>query len=273
MLALDPLPWPWAEDVFAKVFVVKAFVRPRRLRTALVWADRQPFAGWSRWRLALSSCAHHGGFLARQALLGIRTPEDLLRHVVVTGEEHLAAASKGAILLGFHLGPPGAWVVLRAAGYRLTWVGGRRGFPPRSTGPWQRFQDAADTITISRRSKVLGGALYEARRRLLEGGSLYIAAEGASGRDAFCVALPGGTVCVKAGWFVLSRQCRVPVLPVLTHLEGRTQVITIHSPLPAATADPASDLEACRSVIAALLESYVRRFPEQCYGLTFARER
>jgi lauroyl/myristoyl acyltransferase len=100
-----------------------------------------------------------------------------------------------------------------------------------------------------------------------------MAAEGGSGRMTFQVELPGGSARIRSGWFVLRRQCAVPVLPVLTHLEGRTQVITICPPLPPPDPDAARDLEVCRVRLAALLEDYVRRFPEQCYALTFSKRR
>jgi lauroyl/myristoyl acyltransferase len=272
MRALDPLPWPWGEDILAKLFVAKAFIRPSRLRKALAWAGHYPLAGRSRWQLALSCCAHHGRFVARQALLGIRTPDDLRRHVILKGEAHLTAVSTGAILLGFHMGPPGVAVALRAAGHRVTWMGGRRAFRTRWNEAWQPFRQASDTLTLSRRSASPGAVLYRARRLLLDGGTLYVAAERGSGREAFQVALPGASARIRSGWLVLRRQCAVPVLPVLTHLEGRTQVITICPPLPPPEPDQARDLEVCRVRLAALLEDYVRRFPEQCYAMTF-RER
>lgn len=269
MRALDPLPWPWGEEILAKLFVAKAFIRPSQLRKALVWAGHYPLAGRSRWRLALSCCAHHGRFVARQALLGTQTPEDLRRHVILKGEAHLTAAATGAILLGFHLGPPGVAVALRAAGHRVTWMGGRRAFRTRRTEAWQPFRQASDTLTLGGNSASKGAVLYRARRLLLDGGTLYVPAEHGSGREAFQVALPGALAGIKLGWFVLRRQCAVPVLPVLAHLEGRTQVITICPPLPPPDPNQARDLEVCRVRLAALLEDYVRRFPEQCYALTF----
>ena len=273
MSALDPLPWPWGEEILAKLFAAKAFMRPSRLRKALAWAGHYPVDGRSRWRLALSCCAHHGRFVARQALLGIRTPDDLRRHVIVEGEVHLTAASTGAILVGFHLGPPGVAVALRAVGHPVTWMGGLRAFRTRWNEAWHSFRQASDTLTLSRSSASPGGVLYRARRLLLDGGLLYMAAEGGSGRMTFQVELPGGSARIRSGWFVLRRQCAVPVLPVLTHLEGRTQVITICPPLPPPDPDAARDLEVCRVRLTALLEDYVRRFPEQCYALTFSKRR
>src|SRR6185436_3922298 len=50
MRALDPLPWPWGEEILAKLFAAKAFIRPRLLRKAVAWAGHYPLAGRSRWR-------------------------------------------------------------------------------------------------------------------------------------------------------------------------------------------------------------------------------
>jgi len=267
--ALDPLPWPWGEHILSKMFVAKALIRPSRLRMTLAWAGHYPLAGRSRWRLALSCCSHHGRFVARRALLGIRTPEDLRRHVILKGEEHLTAASNGAILLAFHLGPPGVAVALQAVGHRVTWLGGPLAFRTCWTEAWQAFQQASDTLTLSGNSASMASMLYRARRLLLDGGTLCVPADGGKGREAFQVALPGASVRINRVWFVLRRQCVVPVLPVLTHLEGLTQVITICPPLPPPDPDQARDLEVCRVRLAALLEHYVQRFPEQCYGPTF----
>jgi lauroyl/myristoyl acyltransferase len=268
LFALDVLPWPWGEDILSGVFTAKAFIRPGRLRKALAWARAQRADAWRRWRLALSACAHHGRFLARQALVGIRSPEAFGRHVVVTGAEHLAAAPSGAILLGFHLGPPCVSVALRTAGHRVAWMGGGRSSRSWSNDAWQRFVRAVGDIPLTGRRESRGPALHRAHRLLRDGGRLYMMADG-GGRDAFRVALPGRSARIRSGWLVLRRQCQVAVLPVLSHLEGRTQVVAIHPPLPPPHPDPAHDLAACRDVLTALLEDYVRRFPEQCYGLAF----
>jgi lauroyl/myristoyl acyltransferase len=114
-----------------------------------------------------------------------------------------------------------------------------------------------------------GSVLYEARSRLLDGGTILITADGPSGRDAFQVKLPGGTAVVRSGWFALRRLTSAPTLPVLVHQEGRHQVITIHPALPSVTPNSGDDLDRCREVITPLLERFVREHPEQCYTLTF----
>jgi lauroyl/myristoyl acyltransferase len=257
LFALDVLPWPWGESLLGALFAGKAFVRPRRLRQAMAWAGAQPVWGWRRWRLALSACAHHGRFLARQALVGIRSPEAFARHAVVRGGERLAGLTGGAILLSFHIGPPCTSVALRLAGHRLTWVGGRRASRRWASPAWQPFVQAARDIPMTANPDHWAAVLYRARRVLLDGGIICMMGDG-GGRDAFRLALPGRLAAVRSGWFVLRRQCRVPVLPVLSHLEGRTEVVTVHPPLPPIDPDPERDLAACRDVLASLLAALPR---------------
>ena len=100
------------------------------------------------------------------------------------------------------------------------------------------------------------------------GRSVFISADGA-GAVAFSVPLPGGPAAIGTGWLLLRHGTAAPVLPVLSHLDGRTQVVTVLPPLPPRLADPARDREACRRAIADGMGDYVRRFPEQCYSLVF----
>ena len=84
--------------------------------------------------------------------------------------------------------------------------------------------------------------------------------------------LLGRTDSVRQGWLFLREITGAPVLPVLSHMEGRVHVVTVHPPLPPRIGDPVRDLEACREKLAPLLAGHVRRFPEQCYRLAFHRE-
>lgn len=270
--ALDPLPWPWGEDILARLFVARAFVRIRRLREALAWASDQPHASRRRWRLALSLCAHQGRFVARTMLLGMRHPDEFRRRLVVRGEEHLRAAGERIILLGFHLGPPNSDVALRLMGHDLTLIGARRASRGWSREAWLPFQGGRQHLALPDGYplpfSLLGALLYEARRIVLDGGTIQMTADG-GGREAFRVPLPGGPLVVRSGWIALRQHTNATVLPVLAHLEGRRQVVTIHSPLPGPDPDPASDLVACREILARLLTDYVQRFPKQCYMLAF----
>src|SRR6185369_9807063 len=112
-------------------------------------------------------------------------------------------------------------------------------------------------------------ALYRARRILLDGGSIFITADG-PGTAAFEVPLPGGSARICAGWLLLRQTTGACVLPVLSHMEGRTQVVTVHPALAPLDADPVRDLDVCRGELERLLADHVRRFPEQCYMLAFA---
>jgi hypothetical protein len=93
--------------------------------------------------------------------------------------------------------------------------------------------------------------------------------DGGARSEALRVPLPGGAAFINRGWLALRGHTDARVLPVLTHLEGRIQVVTIHPPLPARTGEPERDLAACLEVLGALLADYVRRFPAQCPRLVF----
>ena len=264
MRVLDVLPWPWGEDGMAACFVLKAFVRVSRLRAALRWASAQPgVAGRQRWRLAIALCAHHGATVARSAAVGLWDPRRLGRHLVVRGAEHLAGSQGGVILLGFHLGMPNVDVMLRMMGHRARWLGGRRAGGTWERSAWQPFLDRGDELVLDDPGAG-AGVLRRACRVLLDGEAVCMTADGGAGREAFRVPLPGGPLIVRSGWLSLRDHGKASVLPVLSHQEGRTQVVTIHPPLP-------PDAAASRDVLACLIEDYVRRFPAQCYTLAFRR--
>ena len=268
ILALDALPWPWGEEILARSFVARAFVRRDRFRQALAWARAQPDSGRAPRRLARSLCAYHGRFVARSALVGMRDPDTVRRHVAVRGEEHLAAAGTGVILLGFHLGPAQSYLALRALGHRLTWVGGRGASAGWSPAIREHYQRDHGDLLLPDIPYAWERRLYKARQILKLGRSVFISADGA-GAVAFSVPLPGGAAAIGTGWLLLRQSTKAAVLPVLSHLEGRTQVVTVLPPLPPRLADPARDREACLRAIADVMGDYVRRFPEQCYSLVF----
>lgn len=268
MLALAPLPWPLGEEILARVFLARAFVRTARLRQALRWASSQPASGRSRWRLAASLFANHGRFVARWALIGMWDPETLRDHLEVRGEEHLSAAGRGVMLLGFHLGPRNSYLALRAVGHHVIWVGG-----PGASGWWspeirEGYQHNRGDLLFGDQEYPWLQRLYWARRILLDGGAIFISADG-SGSPALSIPLPGGPAVLHSGWLALRRATKATVLPVLSHLERRRQVVSIHPALPSIVADPVLDLDACRQALASVLGDYVRRFPAQCYSLAF----
>jgi hypothetical protein len=96
---------------------------------------------------------------------------------------------------------------------------------------------------------------------LLDGGAIHMMADAGSGREVFRVAL------LRSGWLSLSRQTGARVLPVLTHLAGRVQVIAIHPALPTGGPGAAGELPVWRDILVSLVQDHVRRFPEQCPAL------
>jgi lauroyl/myristoyl acyltransferase len=267
MIALDRLPWPWGEDILARLFAAVALVRGSRRRPALAWAAQQP--GGRGVRLALAVSAFRGRWVARATLLGVRSPEALTRRAVIRGEEHLTPAPKGTILLGFHLGPPNVDVTLRILGQKLAWLGSSRNSWVWSSEAWRPMSDPRQNLAPPDDEWFWPGYLYRARRILLDGGALFIMADSWAGRPAFSVPLPGGPMIVRSGWLSLRRLTGARVIPVVTHLEGRTQVITIHPALPAPAPCDADPVATWREIITALVGDYVRRFPEQCPVLVF----
>src|SRR5262249_28118750 len=96
-----------------------------------------------------------------------------------------------------------------------------------------------------------------------------VTADAPVGRELFQIALPGAALAIRAGWFSLCRQSGARVLPVMSHLEGRVQVIRVHPPLPANDPDEAVALAGSRQVLTALARDYVARHTSQCPGLVF----
>jgi hypothetical protein len=84
------------------------------------------------------------------------------------------------------------------------------------------------------------------------------------GQKVFPIQVTGGALYIMQGWQALWRQTHARVLPVLTHLAGRAQVIVIHPPL----CDDA-DGTAWRQVLSAMVKAHVERFPEQGPNLLF----
>lgn len=274
VILLDRLPWPLGEEVLARIYLLKSLGRRGRFQRAIEWAGARRGTRPGRWWLAAKLCTYYGRFVSRLMLVGFRDPEHFRGQVVVRGEEHLkAAAGRGVILLGFHLGPPGAAIALRSLGYQLTWA---RGWGDSQGGlrpAWRTFHEAGEMLSLSQDRHALGAVLYEARQVLVDGGAIYITADGGRGREAFRVPMAPAPIVIRSGWLALSRYTGAAVLPVLTHLEGHRQVVSIHEPLPPIGRDPAQGLDACRAALARLLEPYVRDHPEQCYSLVFRRQK
>ena len=266
--ALHRLPWPLGEDILGAIFVAKAFVKVDELRRALSWASA--FAiGPQRWRLALSLLAMRGRFVARAALLGAHSADDVRRQFAVRGQDHLRAVSGAMILLGFHVGPPYSYVALRAAGLPVT-VLVKRAIPEEwSRDPWARPRSDNQDLLFGDHEFSRATMLHRAQEVLRSGRMLYMTADTAGdyGREAFRLVVHGRKVVVRAGWLALHRRTGAPVLPVLAHLEGRRSIVTIHPPLPTPGPDLMNDPTAFREGLERLLVDYAGRFPDQCWSL------
>ena len=272
LIVLDLLPWPWGEDLLSALFAGITLLRGDRRRHAFAWASHHP--GRGGWRRALGSSAFLGRWVARSSLLGVRNPAQLRDRIVLRGEQHLIAAGKettGTILLGFHLGPPNVDVALRSMGYRLAWLGNRRASRAWSRPEWRPLLDPAENLCPPPgRPAFWPGCLYRARRILLDGGTIFMMADALTGRAVFHIPLPGQPAVVRPGWLGLWRQTRARVLLVLTHLDGRDQIITVHPPLPMTEPDDGATSAEWKQVLSVEVTDHVRRFPDQCPVLVFA---
>jgi hypothetical protein len=263
----DWLPWPHSETLMAWAYVVRGITNPRLLRRAISWARHHRTGRGGQWALALSLLSNLGRFVAIESLAGLRDPEVRRRHIRLEGEEHLQQAQRrgGVVLIGLHAGAPGAWLNLRLMGYRLVFAGG---LPHRRHvgEAWRPFLDPEEHLRFSETlpPAARAASLLRARQRILDGATLFMAADG-GGRERFRVPIPGGAVSIKSGWWVLRKDTGASVLPVLHHLEGRTQVVTVHPPLPEPV-DEAQDIAACGLVLARLLDEHLRRVPGQGVG-------
>jgi len=269
LCALHRLPWPLGEDILGAVFAAKAFIKLGELRRALAWASG--FAtGARRYRLALSLLALRGRFVARGALVGARSVDDVLRQFDVRGLDHLRAVSGAVILLGFHVGPPYSYLALRATGRPVS-VLALRCLPEKwSRDIWRRPESDNQDLVVGRDEFSRATMLHRAQQVLQGGGALYMTAdtvpEGA-GREAFRLTVHGREVVVRSGWLTLLRRTGAAVLPVLAHLDGRRAIVTIHPPLPEPGPDGILDLTAYREALERLLVDYAGRFPDQCWSL------
>jgi len=267
--ALRRMPGGPARGALILVGFLQAFLDRACWGRARAWAAAHATGPGDRRRLLVRLLANRGRFLATALGIGTPDPESFRRLVVLEGRDRLDALARrgGVMLLGFHLGPGGTPAKLGLAGYPVTtagaglrfrvparsyaWVGGAR-------GPAIDWSDAP--------SRAAG--LHRLGEVLRHGGIVSLTADSREdGRLAFELPLPGRTLRVRAGWFVLRRQTGTPTLPVLTSEIGRRSVVTIHPPLPDPDPDLERDRAACREALAPILRDYVRRFPEHCLSL------
>ena len=268
---LDRLPWPLGEECFALGVAAKAIVDPARRRSALAWASNHRDGRLAQWRLALDTARTLGRFMAINGLIGAERPDILRPHLVVQGRTRLDAAvgAGPVLLLGFHLGPPGAFLTLRLLGYRLTFIGAAAAvtYWPRRR-EWTGLLEDRDTISLTPGDAISAArALHVGHRVLQQGGTLFLLGDGGLGAEVFRLTVPGKDVVMRAGWFTMRRLSGAVTLPVLSHLHGRQRVLEVFPPLPAPVRDVEADRETCRMHLMPIVSAYVRARPAQCLSL------
>jgi lauroyl/myristoyl acyltransferase len=263
---LRVVPRTASSVVLAALAIADGVVRGR-FAEARDWAAGLGHGRWkSRWT-ALRLLANHGRAIADEAMLGVCDPVEDAASMAIEGADRLRAVTSGALLLGFHLGPPRIWLGLRAAGLPVRMVA--RFEESRRDARWAGLIEAGEVIALPRDEAGRLQALYRIRSLLANNALVCIPADGIYGREAFRIDLPGRPMIVRGGWLALRRQLRVPVFPVLARAEGRRRVVTIHPPLPPVQRDAAADVAHCRDALAPLLADYVGRYPTQCRYLAF----
>lgn len=264
---LRMLPRTASSGILAALAVGDGVARGR-FAEARDWAAAVGHGWWAcRWT-ALSLLANHGRSVADEAMLGVQDTGREPGLVTIEGADLLRQVSSGALLMGFHLGPPRVWTALRAAGFPVRMVA--RFEESRRDARWADVLAAGDVIALPRDQAGRLRALYRIRSLLAQNALVFMPADGIYGREAFRIELPGGPMILRGGWLALRRQLRVPVFPVLARTEGRRRVITIHRALPPVQPDTACDVARCREALTPLLAEYVRRHPAQCRYLAFA---
>ncbi|MEQ1729180.1 MAG: hypothetical protein ABL982_12455 [Vicinamibacterales bacterium] len=270
LAALRRAPVPVTTAVLTGLAVADGVVRRRRLARAYAWAGAQGYHGWGRTRLALALLGNHGRYVAQEAMVGLESEEAVRQGSIVRGAEHLSGPDGGgALLLGVHVGPPRAWLMLRAHGVPVSFAIRETAGQGARWEAWRRDGVVVPLPYGSPESRVQG--LYTLRRLLADGRFAFLAADGPFGGELFRLDLPGFAPVIRAGWFTMRRQLRLRTLPVLAHEEGARRIVTIYPPLPAPTGDEVADKVACRAVLTAILGQYVRRYPSQCRYLAFPR--
>jgi lauroyl/myristoyl acyltransferase len=277
-LALPPavrvlrrLPFGLAEGILIGLSFGQAVLDPGRVRRAYAWAAAGGAGTRSAWAVVLGLFVHRGRALAASPAAAILDPEQLRQRIEVEGLDRLEHARRrgGVILLGFHLGMLSIDRSLPLLGYHVTAIGSEDRFhwppPPRA---WREFQNRSRMHVWTRAAPgSRADALYRLRQAASAGEVVMIMGAAGQGRVLFDLSLPGRPLAVRAGWFALRRLTGLPTLPLLGYREGRQWKLTIHPPLPAPDPDERRDRECCRDALAAILEEFVARFPDQCLFL------
>jgi lauroyl/myristoyl acyltransferase len=259
-----------ADRLLGMAGMAVGIIEPRRVARAYGWAGAHGQRGTVRWRTVLAILAHRGHALVDHWTPVFEDPGAFRRRVRIDGQEYLEAAQgHPTILLGFHLGSPLTSWGLAAHGHDcIVAVAGGWDFTGRATprAGWRASQDTERITVVARDSGASERAiaLHRLRGLLLAGRTVRVLGDGTSGRELFRVCVPGGTLVVRSGWWLLRRQTGAVTMPVLAHRERSTAVVTIYPPLPAPTADPVADAARCRAQLLPVIQDFVRRHPDQC---------
>jgi hypothetical protein len=256
-----------ASDTTLAALAIADGIRRGRYSKARRWAARLDAGTIGSHLLALRVLANHGRDCGAEAGLGADTEDAVRTSVSIQGRERLEGVEDGALLVGFHLGPPRTWLAMRRLGLRVR-IAAQLDLV--SSDPiWQPMFASGDAIPVPDDPAGQLRALYRMRSALAQNEIVYLTADGPHGREAFRLDIPGCALIVRQGWLALRRHVRVRTFPVLSHAEGDRRVIAICPPLPPVEDDAAADAKACRDVLTPLISDYVRRFPAQCRYLAF----
>lgn len=269
---LSPLlrrcPRPLADTAFVSAALADALVRSGRYGRARAWALSRGLRGPACERLTLALLANHGRFVVDELLLPLMPDAELRDRMPIDGRQHLdALRGSGAILLLFHLGPPGAWRAVRAHGFPV--YSAVRGASALHRGEGSDPRDRASTVPFDD-GDATGrvASLFRMRRLLSEGALVALAGDGPFGHEAFRIDVEGTPLIIRRGWLALRRTGKWPVLPVLVHRERRGRaVVHVHPPLPRALDDERDDQAVCRDALALIVRDFVSRYPSQCRWL------
>jgi lauroyl/myristoyl acyltransferase len=219
----------------------------------------------------------------REMLSWLPTPRDMatLRQAEVRGLEHLRAAlaeGRGAILwenTGFGR-RSFAKRLLHEKGFHIHQVHGAGdlgGFRQDGTPTWvrrhlvkrffeNRERQFLDEIIHLPRSSSLGFVRL-LQERLRQNAIVCITADGTTGQRFVPLPFLGGTVFFPTGMVSLARISRAPILPMFCFREDSGERLVIETPIVIEDDDRERGTREAVARYARLLESYVRRYPEQ----------
>ena len=218
-----------------------------------------------RSRLLRDSFQNLGRLLGEFSHLPRVTPEALRQLITCEGLEHLEAAQKrgrGVILFTGHLG---AWELssfaLSAFGYPMSFLV-RRIDNPKIEPLVERTRTRFGNRSIDKRA-----AARPMLRILREGGTLGLLVDlNTLPHEGVFVDFFGIPASTTASLATLALRTKAAVLPVFVpwDKENRRFVLHIDPPLEIeSTGDAEADVRHLTSQFTAVIESYVRRFPEQ----------